>query len=71
MLGSGRGGWGGGRRGLFGLGKGGFDEVDAGVVTAITVVGFGEGVNFEEADEEVIVEGQQGVLGVFVELPPD
>ena len=41
--------------------------LDEGVVAAIAVVGFGDGVEVEEFEHEVAVEGEQGVLNVFVE----
>jgi len=44
-----------------------FDGLDEGVVAAIAVVGFGDGVEVEEFEHEVAVEGEQGVFNVFVE----
>ena len=45
-----------------------FDGADEGVVAAVPVVGFGDGVEVEEFEHEVAVEGEEGVLDVFVEL---
>jgi len=41
--------------------------LDEGVVAAIAVVGFGDGVEVEEFEHQVAVEGEQVVLYVFVE----
>ncbi len=42
-----------------------FDGLDEGVVAAIAVVGFGDGVEVEEFEHEVAVEGEQERFGVL------